>query len=310
MAASSEVRLDAGSIVFAILVAILEIYVAVDSIRLYRKGRTWATFFMARLGVGSCVFQIVNLTSINLALWPTAIGSRIIWFMTPFGTVANVCLNLWRMRIFAFLMHKAFSNALQVKFLVPSFAGTAFISCFPTFIWIFNSALYESSPSIKSWANVGFIFWMFAYTLLDLFAAAFSLRKVFQVVINGREKHARRCKACLIMMILVDAYSVIEGALMASKAEFPYSRELLSPLYSACMLHVCLTYLYMVSIVKYMIDRDHQIISMGKADTKADTSKSKEPDEDVKQPGSKQSIINTTSTSDETHPEAAPVQTS
>jgi hypothetical protein len=47
--------LSVGYTVFSSLMLVLLAYVAQNSVRRLRKGKTWATFFMARLGVFSFI---------------------------------------------------------------------------------------------------------------------------------------------------------------------------------------------------------------------------------------------------------------
>jgi hypothetical protein len=203
----------------------------------------------------------MHLTSICLALWSVAIASRIMWFMVPLGTIANLTLNLWRVRIFAFVLPELLTNALQVKIIVPIVCSIVFVTCFPIYIWIFGPEIYKSSENIQTWANIGFTTWISVYTISDLIAAAISLRKVFEVVVNGKEKYARECKILLLIMILTDAYCVVDMCRLATNSGFPYPRDLISPLFSLTMLHVSVTYLYMVAIVKYIADRRKSVIS-------------------------------------------------
>jgi hypothetical protein len=254
--------LGIGHTLFASTMVLLVGYVAQDSVKRYKKARTWATFFMARLGVFSFIFQVLHLTSICLCLWSVAIASRIMWFMVPIGTVANLGLNLWRVRIFSYMLPAKLVKALEVKFMATILALIAFVSCIPLYIWIFAPDVYKSSQTIMHWANAGFTLWISIYTIADLIAAAVSLRKMFEVVMNGRERHSRECKALLITMILTDTYCVFDMCFLAAKSVFPYPRHLISPLFSLTMLHVTVTYLYMVSIVLYMTDRPNSIISV------------------------------------------------
>jgi hypothetical protein len=126
-------------------------YIAQDSVGRHHKARTWAPFFMAKLGVASFIFQAIHLTSICLAIWRISIAARIMWFMAPFGTLANLRRNIWRTRIFGYVLPETLNNLIQLKFLVPALS-----TCFLIFIWIFNPFLYSSSGVISKWANAVF----------------------------------------------------------------------------------------------------------------------------------------------------------
>jgi hypothetical protein len=228
-------------------------YVAVDSVKCYCKGRTWATFFLARLGVAGFLFQFINATSLCLALWPPAYGIRIMWFMGPLGTFANLALNVWRVRIFEFVLPRTVSQYLTVKFITPLLSTICFITCLPLYFWIFGTEMYSSSSHLQRWANYGFTTWINFWTIADVICAVVSLSKVSQVVINAKEKYAKRCKFLLILLIVIDVYSLMDICVTAASHGFPYPRESMSILFSLAILHIAVSYFYMVNIVKYIV---------------------------------------------------------
>jgi hypothetical protein len=246
--------LDAWHCLVAIANLLLISFVAVDSVRFYRRARTWATFFLARLGVAGFIFQMINVTCLCFVTWPPAYGVRIMWFMGPVGTLANLALNVWRVRIFELVLPRQVATLLQAKYVAPVLSLICFICCLPMYFWIFNPDLYASSPRLMNWANYGFTIWINFWVIADVICAIVSLRKVSEVVINGRELYAKRCKILLAALIVSDAFSLVEDCMVAVTKGFPYPRESLSILGSLAIFHIAVSYFYMVNIVKYVVD--------------------------------------------------------
>jgi hypothetical protein len=235
---------------------LLMFVVAVDSVRCYYKGRTWATFFLARLGVAGFIFQWVNVTSLCFAAWPSAYGIRIIWFMGPLGTLANLSLSIWRVRIFEFVLPPKIARFLRVKYIVPVLSVLCLLSCWPLYVWIFVPSMFASSTTVLAWANDGFTFWINFWVVADVICAVVSLKLVSHVVMNGREVYARRCKMILSALVLMDIFSLFVDFSVALTNGFPYPRRSISLLATLSNLHITLSYFYMVSIVKYIVDTE------------------------------------------------------
>jgi hypothetical protein len=248
--------LDLWHIILAGVVLGTSIIAAIDGVRRYYKNnKNWVTFLLARLTVGGAVFQIINLTSVVLGLWPYSIGVRILWFLVPLGSTANLSLNLWRLNVFRYdRLPKQWISAFQMNNLVPYIICAAYVCCWPIYSWIFEEEAYFSKEFYIQWANWGFVVWLGIFGFLDLFGVAVALYKVIEYrKAQGFALNLLAIFTCISIMLACDVYLALEVVYLAYKSEFPYRRVDIAPLYSLAIGHLNVSYLYLLLIVRYTL---------------------------------------------------------